>query len=238
MRVRIGDEVDVAGNRTVGVGRADVFHGTDLARNRLDHVGSADEHVRLSANHDQEIHEGGRIGRTTCARTGDHRNLGNQARSRDVVVEHLAVTGEGVHTFLDARATRVVNDDDGHARLHGVFHEVADLLRVHLAQAATGDGEVLADHGDRTAFHITHTGDDGVGRHVLARKTEVVGVVMDVCAEFLEGIGFEQILDAIAGGHDALGATRVQLVGAAAGEHLGATLGEFSQQCLVDSHAW
>jgi hypothetical protein len=88
---------------------------------------------------------GGRVGRAAGAGAGDDRDLRHEAGEEHVAEEDLAVAGERVVAFLDARAAGIVDADDRHAGLQGVVHQVADLLRVDAAERAAADGEVLAE---------------------------------------------------------------------------------------------
>ena len=129
-----GDEVHVAADAGVCRRAADFVHGDDFTGGRLDDFGSADEHVGLLVHHDLEIGEGRGVSRAARARSGDDGDLGHDARGFDVLVEHLAVAGERADPFLDARATRIVEGDDGHAVFDGVIDGLANFLGVHVAE--------------------------------------------------------------------------------------------------------
>src|SRR5690606_629311 len=188
----LGNEGDVAADGGVGGRAADFVHGDLGAGGGLDDVGAADEHLGVVPGHDDEVGEGGGVGGAAGAGAGDDGNLGDDAGEQDVFEEDLAVAGEGFVAFLDAGAAGVVDADDGHAGLDGVFHEVADFLGVHAADGAAADGEVLAVGGDGAAVHVADAGDDAVAGHGFAGQAEVVALVLGVHAELHEGAGLEE----------------------------------------------
>ncbi len=55
--VIFSNEMDVAADTGVGHRTANFVHGAFLAGDRLDHVRSADKHLRTAPDHDDEIHE-------------------------------------------------------------------------------------------------------------------------------------------------------------------------------------
>ncbi len=212
MRVVLGDEMNVAADAGVGQRAADFVHGAFLAGHGLDDFRPADEHVGGALDHDDEVHQGRRIGRAARARAGDDRDLRHHARDEHVAEEDLAVAGERIVAFLDARAAGIVEADDRAADLQRVVHHVADLLGVNAAQRAAADGEVLAEGGHQAAVHEAGAGHDAVARDGFAFHAEVVAIVVGVHAAFLEGAGLEKRVQPVAGGHQALFAAGVQFV--------------------------
>jgi len=102
--VVVGDEMNVAANAGVGGGAADFIHRAFLAGDGLDHFRPADEHVGAAFDHDEKIHQGGRVSGAPRARPGNNGNLRHHPGKQDVAKEYLAVSGEGVEPFLDAGA--------------------------------------------------------------------------------------------------------------------------------------
>src|ERR1035437_2700437 len=99
--VVLGHEVRHPGAHRVGSGTAQLLGGHVFSGDLLDHVGSCDEHPRGSGL-DDEVRQGRGVGRATGAWTGNDRDLWHRAGQRDVLEEHLAVSGQGVDAFLDA----------------------------------------------------------------------------------------------------------------------------------------
>jgi hypothetical protein len=58
----------------------------------------------LFASHDHEVHQRRRVRRAARTGTTDHRDLRHDAGEQDVGVEDVAVAGECIDTFLNARA--------------------------------------------------------------------------------------------------------------------------------------
>src|SRR5439155_344949 len=80
------------------------------------------------------------------------------------------------------------------------------------------DGEILAEHEDEAAVDRAVAGDDAIARHLLLADAEIVAAVLDEHVPFLEGIGVEQDLDALARGQLALVVLRLDPARAAAGK--------------------
>src|SRR4051794_41935357 len=88
---------------------------------------------------------------------------------------------------------------------------------MRLAERAAEDREILAEHKDQPAVDRAVAGDDAVARHLLLANAEIVTAVLDEHVPFLEGIGVEQHLDALARGQLALLMLGLDPAGAAAG---------------------
>lgn len=148
----------------------------------------------------------------------------------------MAVTGEGVVAFLNARAAGVVDADDGHAGFHGVFHGVANFLGVDLAERSAADRKVLGVSGHGAAINVANTSDDAVAGEHFVSHAEVRGLVLRVHAGLHKGAGREERVDAVASREQALGAARREFVRATAVEGDFAMFTESFQQCGVDCH--
>ena len=161
--VVFGDEVGVAADRGVHFGAADFGHGRGAAGDGLDDFRTGEEHLRVLARHDDEVHQRRRVGGTASTGAADDGDLGDDAGEQDVGVEDVAVTGEGVNAFLDTGAAGVLEGDDRDADLDGVAHDAGDLARLHLAEAAGLDAEVLAEGGDLLVAEVARPRNDAVG---------------------------------------------------------------------------
>ena len=218
--VVLGEEMDVAGDGGVHVGAADLLHRHHLAGHRLDHFGPGDEHVGVVAGHHDEIHQRRRIGRPARAGTAYDGDLRDDARQQDVHVKDGAVAGERVDALLDARAGRVLERDDRGAELGGLLHQRHDLVRVHLAERAADDGEILAEGRDLSTADIAGAGHDPVGGQRLLLHAEEAAGMLDVGAELLKRGFLKQRVEPVARRHQPLVAAPRELVGAASGENL------------------
>ena len=94
-----------AGLRAVGHRSAEVFESHHFVGDRLDDLGSGDEHVRGLVHHDDEVRDGGAIDRATGAGAHDDRNLWDDAAGTDVAEENLCIGPKRCHAFLNASAT-------------------------------------------------------------------------------------------------------------------------------------
>ena len=88
------------------------------------------------------------------ARSEYHRNLRDDARGLGVSAEDVSIPVEGVHSFLNAGPARVVDLDERTPRAHGEVHGSADLRRMHLAQRAAQNREILGGEVDEVAVDL------------------------------------------------------------------------------------
>jgi hypothetical protein len=157
-----GHVVGHAGAGVVGARPAQLLEADVLARHRLDHVGSGDEHVRGLIDHHREVGDGGGVDRAARAGADDEGDLRDDARGVDVAAEDLGEEAERRDALLDAGAAAVVDADDRAAGLQREVHDLHDLLAVHLAERAAEDREVLRVDADGAAVHGAVAGDDAV----------------------------------------------------------------------------
>jgi hypothetical protein len=127
-------------------------------------------------------------------------DLGNHAGGARVAPEDLRVAAQGNDPFLDAGAARVVEAHQRGAVLEREVHHLADLLRVHAAQAAAQHGEVLREDVDEAALDGAPARHHAVAQEVLRLHPEVVAVVLAQRVQLHERAGVKQQVDALAGG--------------------------------------
>jgi len=190
--VILGDEVDIAADRGVHLGAADLVQTGGASGDRLDHLWASDEHVGVLLGHDDVVHQRRRIRRATGAGTGDDGDLRHHARQQHVVIEHLAVAGQSIHRFLDAGARRVFKCNDGSADFQRKLHRLDDLPSVHLAKRTTHDREVLAERRHRPTVHEAGADDDAVRGQFFVGQAEMLASVLGMGGDFLEGIRLKQ----------------------------------------------
>ena len=193
-------EVGDAGGRVVR-GRPAQLLGRDLlVRHRADDVGAGHEHVGGVLHHRHEVGDGRRVDGPARARPHDGRDLGDDPGGQRVAQEDVGVAGQRDDPLLDAGAARVVEADDGHARLHGQVHHLADLAGVGLGQRSPEDGEVLREHEHRAAVDPPRAGDDAVAGDLLVLHAEVVALVHHEAVDLEERARVQQQLQPLAGG--------------------------------------
>ena len=201
----LGEEVGIAGDLRLHAGAAELLHRDFLAEHRLDDFRPGDEHLGDLVDDEDEVGQRRRIDGAAGAGPEDDGDLGNDAGSQGVAVEDLAVAGQRVDAFLDARAAGVVDADDRDAHLDGVIHDLGDLARVHQAERTAGHGEVLRIDADRAAVDRAGAGDDAVGGKLLVVHAEILAVVLDEQVVLMERAFIEQRGDPLACGHLAAG---------------------------------
>src|SRR5438309_9297533 len=107
-------------------------------------------------NHESEVGHGRRVHGAAGARSQDEAELGNYPARFDVAPEDLRVARQRHHTFLDARAARVVDADDRDPVPESQVHHLDDLLREHLAERASEHRGVMAEEHHVAAVDLSH----------------------------------------------------------------------------------
>ena len=166
-----------------------------LTGDRLHDVGAGDEHVRRPLGHQHEVGDRGRVHGTARARPEDQRDLRHDTRGLNIPPEDLGVTRKRDDALLNPRSARVVDPDNGATDLQRHVHHLADLLREHLRQRATKDGEVLREHADGPAEHRPVAGHDGVTRRAPVAHSELDLTVAHKTVELDKRALVEQPLD-------------------------------------------
>ena len=200
----LGGEVGDPRLRVVGHRPAQLLELDLLAGDRLDHLGAGDEHVRGLLDHEDEVGHRRRVDGAARARAHDRRDLRDHPGALDVADEDVAVGAERDDALLDPRPAGVVEPDHRRPDLRGEVHDLAHLLRHHLAERAAEDGEVLAEDEHRPAVDRPVAGDHGVAVGPLLVHVELVRAVADEGVELLERARVEQLLDPLARGQLAL----------------------------------
>ena len=203
------------GPRVVGEGAAQLLLGHLFVRHRLDHVGPRHEHVRGVLDHHVEVGDGGAVHRAARARTHDRGDLGDDPGGERVPQEDVGIAAERGHSFLDARAPRVVEPDHGRPHLHGEVHHLADLPGVRLGKAPSEHREVLGEDVDQPAVDLPVAGDDTVAGDFLVRHAEVEAAMLDELVELLERALVEEQAHPFARGELPLAVLPLDAVGAA-----------------------
>ena len=151
--------------------------GYILAYNGLHNLGTGEEHIAGILLHNHEVGQCGRVNSTTCARTKNQRNLGNNTARHNVALENLCVTCQSVHTLLDTCTTRVVQTDNGSTIAHSHIHNFANLLCHSERQRTCRYGEVLCENIDKATAYGTVTGNNTISQGVALLHTEVHAAV-------------------------------------------------------------
>ena len=169
-----------------------------------DDAGAGQEHIGSIADHQGEVSQGGGVYGSAGAGAEDAADLRDDAGSEDVAFEDLAIAGEGVDAFLDARAAAVVQSDDRGAVLNGQVHHLADFLGHGLAQGSTVDGEILGEDVNDASADRSAARDDTVSVEVLFLHAEIRAAMLYEHVEFLETALIQQQGEALTRRHLAL----------------------------------
>ena len=115
-------------------------------------------------HHENEVSYGGTIDRSPGAGPHNTGDLGNDAAGPHIAVKDFAVSGEGIHAFLNARAPRIVQTDNRVANSHRQIHHFTDLLSVRFSQGTSDDGKILAENKNFAAVDGAVAGNNPVAR--------------------------------------------------------------------------
>lgn len=187
------------------VGAAEAVLGDLLAGHRAHHVGAGDEHLRGLADHEDEVGQGGAVGRAAGAGTEHDRDLRDDTGGLGVALEDAAVAGQRGDALLDTGTGAVVERHQRRTGLDGHVHDLVDLGGVGLAQRAAEDPEVVrvGEHGP--AVHGAPAGDHAVGVGLLGLQAEARRPVPPQRLDLVERTLVQQQLDPLARRQLALG---------------------------------
>src|ERR1043165_7313284 len=152
---------------------AQLFLRHFLVRHGLDHVRTSDEHVRRVFDHDVEVSDRGTVNRAPRTWSHNATDLRHHSARKRVAQKDVGVTAETDHTFLNARAARIIQTNDRRAYFHREVHHFANLLGVSLGKGTTKHREVLREHEHVAAVDQTVTGDHAVAGIELLVESEV-----------------------------------------------------------------
>jgi hypothetical protein len=133
-----------------------------FVRHRLHHVGSRNEHVRDSPDHEDKIRDCRTVYRTARAGTEDGAYLRDHSRHHRVPEEYVGVTAERDYSFLNTRTAGVVEADQRESIAHRKVHDLTDLLSVSLSERPSENSEVLRKYIDLTTIDAAIAGDYSV----------------------------------------------------------------------------
>src|SRR5215510_14715144 len=99
----------------VGFGATQLLHCHFFISDRADDFWTSNEHVAAVLDQEDEVSHGWRVDCPTSAGPHDRRNLWHHTRGKHVTQKDFCIAGEAHYAFLDARATGVVDPDNGTA---------------------------------------------------------------------------------------------------------------------------
>ena len=207
----------------------ELFEGDVLAGDRLDDVRTGDEHVACVLHHEDEVRQRRGVDTAAGARTQDDRDLGYDARRARVADEDPPVGVQSGDALLNACAGSIVQSDDRQTHGGRHVHDLVDLLAVGLTDRAAEDREVLGEDADLSPVDLAVARDHAVGVGTILLESHAGGDVSIQHVEFLERVLVEQVLDALARGHLALGLVSLDRFLATGDASLGLSSVEFSQ---------
>lgn len=182
------------------IGAPEILVADPLTADRLDHVGPGQIHPRRAADHEGEVGEGRRVGRSSGARPENDADLRDDAGGLDVAAEDPAVPVEGHDSLLDPRSPAVVERDDGSPGGDRQVHHLVNLRGVRLAQRAAEHREVLGVHEDPAAVDRAGARDHAVGVRPVLAELHALGLMAAVHLDLDERPVVQQEVEPLAGG--------------------------------------
>ena len=177
--VIFGNKMRVATLLRLSIGTAKLLHRNVLAGNRLYDSRTGNKHLACPLDHKGEVGKRRCVNRTARARTHYNGNLRNYARCKRASRENLAEAGKSRNSLLDSRAARIVHRDNRCAHLNRHIHNLADFLRVHLAERAADYGEILRIYKHKSAVNRAVAGHNPLRGRLCLRHIEIGASMLD-----------------------------------------------------------
>ena len=205
----------------------ELLNGDILTGNGFYYLRTGDEHIRVLLGHHDEVGQSRAIYCSTRARTEDYRDLRHYAGSQNITLENLCISRECASTFLDTRATRVIETDDRRTEFHSLIHDIANLLRHGLRERTADYRCVLRKDKDQTAVDSTRTNSYAIAQEHFLLHAEIMAAVGKEHIHFLKRALVEQHVDALTSGVATLGMVFLYSCFTASGHGLLAVLNQF-----------
>jgi hypothetical protein len=189
----MGDPADLV----VRPGAAKLLLGDLFVRDGPDHVRPGHEHVARALDHDVEVGDRRGVDGSTGAWPEDGGDLRDHAGRECVAEEDVRVAAERQHAFLDTRAARIVQADNGCAHFDRQIHDLDDLGCVGFGERTAEYREVLREGIDGTSVDASGAGDHAVPGDDLVLHPEIAASMRDQLVDFLEADGIEEEVDAL-----------------------------------------
>src|SRR5260370_30352644 len=154
--------------------------------NRLDDVGTSDEHVGRFARHENEISDRRRVDSAARARPHDGADLRDNSAGRRVAQKNIRVPRERSNAFLNPRASGIVEPYDGGSGTHGQVHDLADFLRVGFGERTAENRKVLRENVDQAAIDTAEAGDKAIAGGTLLLHPKINAAVTDKFVELFK----------------------------------------------------
>jgi len=212
----VGRKVGHAADAVVHHSPAQILEGDLFVSDGLDHFGSRDEHMARLLDHEGKVRQSRGIDSSSCAGTHNNRDLWDNARCQRIAEENIGITAKGHDAFLNARAARIVDPDDGRAVLQGQVLDLGDLGGMSLAKGPTHDGEILGKDVDQPAADRTIARDHPITQGDALAHAKIAHMVCGQGIQLLEAALVQQRGDALSSGHLAFFMLLFNRAGAAA----------------------
>ena len=149
----------------------------------FDDIGPCNKHVALFFDHKDEIRQGGRITCTSRAWAENGGYLWNDSGGDGVLEKDVGISGQTVHTLLDAGSARIVQGDDGCSVFQGHRLHLDDLSCIGDTQWASEYSKIIGIYVNRTTIDLPIAWYDPISRDFVLLHI-VMGTAM--CDKFVE----------------------------------------------------
>ncbi len=106
--------------------------------------------------------------------------------------KNIGITGQRSDAFLNARAARVVETNDGRTGAHGKVHNLANFPCVSLGERAAEYREVLRKNVDEPSIDAAKTGDEAIASRALLLHSKIHAAMAHKFVQLLEGAFVEE----------------------------------------------
>ena len=137
------------------------------------HIRSCNKHIAGVFHHQNKIGQCRRINSTTGTRSHDRANLWNHSGCHRIAQEYLGISGQRTYSFLNSRASRVIQSDDRRSHLHSHVHHLADLLCMRFRKSSSKHGEILCEYINQALANHTISRHHPVSGKFLLFHTEI-----------------------------------------------------------------
>lgn len=211
----------------VGLGAPKFFGSDHFVRHSPDHIRPCQEHVGGIPHHENEISQRRGINRPACTRSHDDRDLWNNARGEDIILEYIRVPGQCRDAFLDTRTTAVIEPDHWCSLFDRHFLHLADFAGMSLGERAAKDSKILREHKGLAAIDRAPPGHNTITGHGLRFHAKVIASMSNEHVELFKRVFIQQKTNAFAGRQLALVVLRSNTLFSTAEPCLRASVFEF-----------
>ena len=157
--------------------------------------------MALFLHHKDEVGKGRRVAGTSGAGTENGGNLRNHSACHRVLIENIGISRKTFDTFLNTRATRIVQRNNRSTVLQRQLLHFYDFLGIGSWQRTAIYRKIICINKYLATVNLSVTRYDTVSRNLIFIHTVVGTAVNHQFVQFYKSTFIEQHLDTFAGSH-------------------------------------